>query len=252
MNLKKAKKLEATIKESLKNSETIIIGCKCFAEYTGRAEAFLGVGDRLILIKSDHTVLLHQPSGATPINYMKKAIIRTRIDDTSSDIRIVLKCEDVKAVETLTITITSIYFLNSYKLKDYERLSLTGNEQDMSDYLMSHPWLIEKGFKPLSREEHTRYGFIDVFGYDSNGVLTVVECKRYKAGLEAVQQLRRYVEKIKTSKGLMKVRGILAAPDITGNALIMLRDLGFEFKKINPPKRLETSKSQSRLGEFLG
>jgi len=45
---------------------------------------------------------------------------------------------------------------------------------------------------------------------DTKGNLVVVECKRYGADYNAVSQLQRYVEKIKQSKGISKVRGILA------------------------------------------
>ena len=88
-------------------------------------------------------------------------------------------------------------------------------------------------------------------GVDKKGVLTIVECKRYCAELSAVTQLRRYVEKIMVSKGITKVRGIIAAPKITENAKKMLEDWGFEFKSINPPKYFEEyDKKQARLDVF--
>ena len=121
----------------------------------------------------------------------------------------------------------------------------------MSNMLYANPELIEDGFKPVSREEQTKYGFIDVFGTDKNGVLTIVECKRYCADLSAVTQLRRYVEKMMVSKGITKVRGILAAPKITENAEKMLEDWGFSFKSIKPPKYLEEfDKRQAKLDKF--
>ncbi|MBI4141199.1 DUF91 domain-containing protein, partial [Candidatus Woesearchaeota archaeon] len=124
-------------------------------------------------------------------------------------------------------------------------------EEDMSKMLYSNPELIELGFKPVSQEEQTKYGFIDVFGTDKDGVLTVVECKRYCADLSAVTQLRRYVEKIKESKGIDTVRGIIAAPKITDNAKNMLEDWGFKFISVNPPKYLEEfDKKQSKLDFF--
>jgi len=82
-------------------------------------------------------------------------------------------------------------------------------------------------------------------------MLTVVECKRYNADLGAVTQLRRYVEKLMVSKGITKVRGILAAPKITPNAKQMLEDWGFEFKHIEPPKyREKFNKHQKNLVDF--
>ena len=118
--------------------------------------------------------------------------------------------------------------------------------------LYNNPEMIEEGFRPLSMEEHTKYGFIDVFGYDKENVLTVIECKRYSGDLKAVSQLRRYVEKIKSAKGIENVRGVLACPKMSDNALKMLTDFGFEFKSVKPPKYLEKfDKKQRSLGHFI-
>ena len=136
-------------------------------------------------------------------------------------------------------------------MEDGQKVHTKGTEEDMSDMIYANPHVIEDGFKPVSQEEQTRYGFIDVLGVDKQGVLTIVECKRYCAELSAVTQLRRYVEKVMVSKGITKVRGILAAPKITENAKKMLEDWGFEFKSINPPKYFEEfDKKQARLDAF--
>jgi endonuclease len=118
----------------------------------------------------------------------------------------------------------------------------------MADMIYKNPALISRDFKPLSREEHTKYGFIDVFGYDKSNTLIVVECKRYSADFTAVDQLLRYIKKIKQLKGVENVRGIIAAPKISPNALQMLRDHNCEFLPVNPPKYLEKyDKNQQKL-----
>lgn len=55
----------------------------CAITYSGRAEASLGRGDRLLILKADGTVLIHQPESSTPINYMKagNAIAFEEVDD---------------------------------------------------------------------------------------------------------------------------------------------------------------------------
>ncbi len=79
----------------------------------------------------------------------------------------------------------------------------------------------------------------------------VIECKRFKADLAAVTQLRRYVEKVRESKGIEHVRGIIAAPYISDNAKAMLEDWGFSFVSLDPPKFKEKlKKSQSKLSDF--
>jgi len=107
--------------------------------------------------------------------------------------------------------------------------------------------------EPLSREEHTKYGFIDVFGHDGQGNMVVVECKRYTASLACVTQLRRYVEKIEELKGVEGVKGVLASPSISPNALEMLKKWGFKHVVVHPPKRLERfNKDQASLDSFFG
>lgn len=234
--------------DALKRNETVIITCKCEVKYSGRAESFLAEGDRILLIKSDSTLLVHQPTGNNPINYMKP---NTSHDLVLEDGNLMLKARNQMQKESMDIKLKKIYFFNSYKLEDGQSILLTGTEEDMARMLYENPERIEKGFRPVSTEEQTAYGFIDVLGVDKDGVLTAVECKRYCADLAAVTQLRRYVEKLMVSKGISKVRGILAAPKITPNALQMLTDWGYTFVAVNPPKYMEElNKRQSRLDYF--
>ncbi len=236
------------LNDALARNETIVFSCNCTIRYSGRAESYLDKGDRLVMIKSDNALLVHQPSGNAPINYMKPNTSHTLKLENG---KLILRSQNLILKEKMEINIDKIHFFNSHKLEDGQAISIAGTEDDMSDMIYNNPELIEEGFKPVSQEEQTKYGFIDVLGVDKNGVLTVVECKRYNAELSAVTQLRRYVEKIMVSKGITKVRGILAAPKITENAEKMLKDWGFDFKSIKPPKYLEEyDKKQSRLDNF--
>jgi len=236
------------LNDALKRNETVVFGCTCAIRYSGRAESLLGEGDRVILIKSDNALLVHQPTGNAPINYMKPGTgYNARIEDN----KLVLKATNILEKENMEITILRVHFFNAHKLQDGQVITIAGTEEDMSNMLYKNPELIEAGFTPVSQEEQTQYGYIDVLGTDKNGTLTVVECKRYVADLSAVTQLRRYVEKLCASKGITKVRGILAAPKITQNAEQMLKDWGFSFVAVKPPKYLEEfDKKQSKLDVF--
>jgi RecB family endonuclease NucS len=247
MDIKKFKK---DILSAISANKTISFSCKCSVFYSGRAEAELEDGDRLIIIKSDNTLLVHQPEGNTPINYMKANSLLEIIDLEKG---ILLKCQNNKLKEYLDIFIEEVYDFSARKLEDGKKLILVGNEKDMSDMIKNNPLLISKDFQPLSREEHTKFGFIDVFGHDGRGNLVIVECKRYSAGLPAIQQLRRYVEKIIDLKGIdkNKVKGIIAAPDIAKNAEEMMIKFGYSYVKAEPPKRHEQyKKDQKKLGDF--
>ncbi len=235
-------------RESISANECAVFFCQCEIRYSGRAEAHLPTGDRIIMIKSDNTILVHQPEGSAPINYMKEG---SKIEVERKEHHAVIKSQNQKYKDHLEIDIYIVHSFISQRLEDGQKIHLEGSEKDMSDMIYDNPELISKDFKPLSREEHTKYGFIDVFGYNKKNELVVVECKRYSAGLDAITQLRRYVEKIKSLKGLKVVHGIVAAPEITPNALKMANDWGYRFAEVHPPKRLEKyNKSQKGLHEF--
>lgn len=236
------------IEEALSERKSMILMCTCQVWYSGRAESFLEEGDRMIIIKQDKTVLIHQPKGSNPINYMKEnTVITTNI----SKQHLFLNCSNMTMKEYLDVKISHVEHLVAHELEDDEKIQLAGTEKDMSEMIYKNPELIEDGFKPLSMEEHTKFGFIDIFGYDKNNVLVVIECKRDCADFKAVEQLNRYVSKVKESKGVSKIRGIIACPTITPNAYKMLREQGFEYKSINPPKYLERyDKSQKKLFDY--
>lgn len=236
------------IRDAIRRNETVVIGCECDVEYSGRAEAYLPIGERLIVIKSDNTLLVHQPEGNAPINYMKPdAKHSVKVEDG----KLYLQSQNLKHKEYLDIRMSKVHFIASHALKDGQKIQIIGTEKDMSEMIYNNPTLISPDFRPLSMEEHTKYGFIDVFGYDKDKNLVIVECKRYCADLSAVTQLRRYVEKMKKLKGTKNVRGIIAAPKITGNAQQMAEDWGFSFVAVEPPKYKERyNKDQKTLEHF--
>lgn len=238
------------ISKALDKNETIVIGAECEVKYHGKVESYLPLGDRMIIIKSDKTMLVHQPSGVAPINYMKEGTSYNISNDGDS---VTLQSKNQYLKDYLDIKMNKIHFVSSHLLEDSNKITINGSEADMSDMIYENPGLIEKGFKPFSREEHTQFGFIDVFGTDKNGKIVIIECKRDLADFKAVSQLHRYVHKIAKSKGIKtnQIRGIIASPKISANAEEMLREQGFEYRKVIPPKHLvEYGKSQKKLGEF--
>lgn len=225
----------------------------CEITYSGRAQAFLPKGDRLIVIKQDGVLLIHQPINGSPINYLKSGCsMEFTIEEENESIILNAKSYDGK--EFLDVRIFDVFNMMFQKLDDGQKQDLAGNEKDMSDMIKENPTVISNDFKPLSREEHTKVGFIDVFGHDGSGNLIIVECKRYTAGMSCVTQLQRYVDKIEELKGLKgknRVKGVMASPAISPNALAWLKEKGHSWKLVEPPMRLEkASKNQAKLNDF--
>ena len=231
------------LNNALASSETITLACRCEVRYSGRAESFLPEGDRVIVIKGDRTLLVHQPEGSNPVNYMK---CQSAHEAGFKEGSIVLRSRNLSQKEYLDILIRKVHHMNSARLEDGQKIQLNGTERDMAEMIMCSPDIIEDNLRPVNQEEQTRYGFVDVLAHDTNGNLVVIECKRYKGSLADVTQLRRYVEKIKESKGIDKIRGMLASNGITPNARKMLEDWGFEYSEVEPPKYRERFNSRQR------
>jgi RecB family endonuclease NucS len=150
--------------------------------------------------------------------------------------------------EVLVISFDSLKIVSRFSLHDDEELYLFGTESQMVEEVVKNPSLIEEGFRPITKELRTEYGMIDLYGVDRRGNVVVIEFKRGRAGLDAVSQLKRYVDELKKEgceKGgrLEGVRGVLAAPSITESALKLLKELGLEYVKIE--RRWAQTRGQS-------
>ncbi len=220
-----------------KRAFTIIIAC-CRIKYRGRATSRLGSGDRTIIIKTDGSFLVHQDYNLEPVNWQPpNCKFKTRIEDG----RVYICGVRRNPPESLEVEICRTHMVSYHVGKDTKKLELAGYEEDMRDMIMEDPELIEKGFRPTSREYQVSTGFVDVLGKDKGGNLMVLELKSRRAGVNAVKQLKRYLEDFADHKKF--VRGILVAPSITEEAQELLEEYQMEFKALEPPKELKRAKS---------
>lgn len=236
-------KVKGLLEKAIARNEMIILTCNCRVDYKGRAVSELDFGDRVIMVKPDNTLIVHRPEGRNPVNWMSAG---SSIKAEFYDELLELNVENINPREHMNILIKRVSSYSSHKMQDGSKLRVVGSEADMARMIYEKPSLLNCGFKPLSLEEQTKYGFIDVLGHNNKGELMIVECKRYKADLSAVTQLRRYVERVKKSKGINKIIGLIAAPSITKNAEAMLKDWGFNYVKIEPPMSFILDKSRQR------
>jgi len=236
----------AAIERAWRRKESCVLAGTCRVIYEGRAKSFLDWGDRLLLLKNDGTFIVHKPSGNNPANWMRPGCDLHLWDEDGA---LVIRLESKKPAETMRVEVRELFFVSSSALRDGTSLVQTGTEADLAKFIMQNPSVIDPDFVPSNLEEQTKYGFLDVYGrMKSSGAAVIIEVKRYTADLSAVSQLRRYVERVRNLSGNEKVLGFIAAPAITKNALKMLRDFGFEFRRVEPPEHLvPESRNQSRL-----
>lgn len=225
------------ITEGISKRAFITIMASCRVYYEGRATSRLELGDRIILIKSDGSFIIHQDRNLEPVNWQPP---KTKVIVNIHQGMVKLKGVRRSPSESLEVEILQTHLASYFIGEDSESLELAGYEADMGDLIFKDPEVIEKGFRPTSREYHTPQGFIDIMGKDHEGNITILELKSRKAGTNAVKQLRRYVDCFCDHKE--KVRGVLVAPSATDDALEMLEEQGMEFKALEAPRELKNNK----------
>jgi endonuclease len=233
------------INEGLSKRAFITIMASCRVYYDGRAISRLELGDRIILIKSDGSFIIHQDRNLEPVNWQPP---KTKVNASIHQGMVKLKGVRRNPHETLEVEILNTHLVSYFIGEDSENLELAGYEAHMGDLIFKDPKVIEKGFRPTSREYHTPQGFIDILGKDIDGNITILELKSRKAGINAVKQLRRYVDCFSDHKE--KVRGVLVAPSATDDALEFLEEQGMEFKSLEPPRMLSNNRKVT-LEDYL-
>ncbi|MFH1751606.1 MAG: endonuclease NucS [archaeon] len=245
MDLVKAKK---EIEKAIIDKELLSVVGECYVEYQGRAASKLGRGSRMILVKGDGSFAVHQNKYLRPVNYMMNSSVYCKLNIDCLE----LMALKAKPKESLKALFYSVDFVKSFSLTDQQDLRLFGSELELQKLLAQDLEFIEKGLKPLKREQSLRKGVMDIIAEDNQGRVVCVEVKRRKAGLDCVSQLHRYKEQLKKLKN-KESRGILLAPDITSHALELLHNYGLEYFKLdfqigNPSAKIKgLEKKQTKL-----
>ena len=243
------------INSAVVQHDLLVVAARCSVVYEGRGASRLGEGDRLIIVKPDGAVLVHRPTGYSPVNWQPDShVITVEIQGNSVLFRSVRK----RPREVLEILMSKIYFaIAIHGLVDDAEFIEYLDEGEIADYLAHHPEVIEEGLRIVRRERPVEGGYADIVAVDSEGRYVVIEVKRVTAGREAVKQLHRYVENFRKANPEAKVRGILAAPAITKDALSLLSSLGLEYRYIDVAriyrevKREKRRSASTSLLEFL-
>ncbi len=223
--------LARELNEALRRRALILVLGRCRVAYEGRSASRLGEGDRLVVVKPDGAVLVHRPTGYSPVNWQPDSKV---VAFAPSGDSLVLRSVRERPREVLEVVFTRVdAALVAEGMEDPAELVMYLDERELRDYLARHPELIEPGLRVVSVERPVGPGVVDILAVDSRGRTVVVEVKRATAGREAVLQLARYVEALRRLNPGAPVRGVLAAPGITRQALELLNSLGLEFRRVS-------------------
>ena len=240
------------LRKSIQRKELLIIIGECSVDYTGRSESRLTSGERIVIIKQDGALLIHRPTGYSPVNWQPTTTIIEAKDHSG---KLVLTAIRDKPREIVNIYFNRIEMIIHGKLVDRGEFVMYMDELDMRDILFEHPELIEEGLRIKEKEKQVDGGSIDLFGYDKDNRPVIIELKRVTAGREAVLQLYNYVKAYMDKTGV-KPRGILVAPSFTSSAIEALNRLKLEWKEIDLRKlwalKKEREVKHTSILKYLG
>ncbi len=204
-----------------------LIVARCSVDYSGRLSAHLPEALRLIILKADGSVLVHADAGGyKPLNWMTPP---TAIEESGETIVVrKLKGEDMLEIH-LAEVVSDVSHLMDF---DADRLSKDGVEADLQVALADAPQFCGEGFRLVRREWPTDIGPVDLMCRDEADGWIAVEIKRIGT-IDAVEQLARYLERIRLDPGKAGCRGVLAAQLIKPQARVLAESRGIACVEVD-------------------
>ncbi len=108
---------------------------------------------------------------------------------------------------------------------EHAGLAKDGVESHLQELLAEQPGWCGEGFRLVRREWPTDIGPVDLMCRDGHDGWVAVEIKRI-AGIEAVEQMCRYLERIRCDPAMGACRGVLAAQAIKPQARVLAESRG--------------------------
>jgi RecB family endonuclease NucS len=204
-----------------------LIVARCAVDYTGRLTAHLPEALRLIMVKADGSVLVHADAGGyKPLNWMTPPTVIEEEDG-----RIVVR--KVKGEDRLEIVLAEVLSDVSHAMDfDADRLEKDGVEAHLQAALAAAPEWCGEGFRLVRREWPTDIGPVDLMCRDDEDGWIAVEIKRIGT-IDAVEQLSRYLERIRRDPALAGCRGVLAAQIVKPQARVLAEARGLDWVEVD-------------------
>jgi endonuclease len=205
-----------------------LIVARCEVVYTGRLNAVLPESTRLLMLKSDGSVLVHADSGGyKPLNWMTPPTV---IDEGEGTI--VVRKRAGKSEDRLEIRIAEVLSEAEHEMGEEAALEKDGVEDHLQAELAARPEAIEAGLTLVRREWPTDVGPVDLMCRDEDGGWVAVEVKRV-ATIEAVEQLCRYLDCIRVDPARAESRGVLVAQSFKPQACTLAETRGIACVEVD-------------------
>ena len=203
-----------------------LLVARCEVRYTGRLTAVLPEAVRLLILKADGSVLVHDDAGGyKPLNWMTAP---TFVADEGERL-VVTK---PKSDDVLEIRLLEVLSDVEHDMGESAALQKDGVERDLQEALAAAPEALGEPLTLVRREWPTEIGPVDLMCHDAEGEWVAVEVKRIGT-IEAVEQLTRYLGFIRRDPAKAACRGILAAQAVKPQAATLAESRGIRWVEVD-------------------
>lgn len=180
------------------------------------------------MVKSDGSVMVHADTGGyKPQNWMTPPTMIEEVDGS-----IVVRKYAGASEDRLDIRITEMISDVTYDMGEAAALEKDGVEAHLQELLADAPQWCGEGFRLVRREWPTDIGPVDLMCRDGEDEWIAVEVKRV-ATIDAVEQLTRYLERIRLDPAMGSCRGVLAAQVIKPQARVLAQARGIDCVEVD-------------------
>ncbi len=226
-----------SIWQSLYGRAMRLIVARCEVSYIGRTTTVLPEAVRLLMVKADGTFMVWADGGGPsvkPLNWMTPPTVleeeRPGDDPDGSLQRLVVRKH--REEERLEIAVTEVLADIDHELDVVSSLEKEGVERELQELLADSPGWCGEGFRLVRREYPTDIGPVDLMCRDTADEWVAVEIKRI-ATIESVEQLTRYLDRIRLDPAMASCRGVLVAKAIKPQARVLAASRGIDCVEVD-------------------
>jgi RecB family endonuclease NucS len=212
-----------------------LIVARCEVSYAGRLSTVLPEAVRLLMLKADGTFMVWADGGGPnvkPLNWMiPPTVVEQETDAEGRLARLIVRKQ--RQEERLDIGIAEVLSDVEHELDALVSLEKEGLERELQELLADAPQWCGEGLRLVRREWPTDIGPVDLMCRGGDDEWIAVEIKRI-ATIDAVEQLTRYLERIRLDPALGSCRGVLAAQVIKPQARVLAISRGIDCVEVDP------------------
>ena len=208
-----------------------LIVARCEVRYSGRLTAVLPEALRLLMVKADGSFMVHADSGGyKPSNWMTAPTVI----EEEGDRRRGSSCASARARPRTGWRSRSTRSSPTSRTTWARppRWRRTASSATCRRRSPARPQFCGEGFRLVRREWPTDIGPVDLMCRDGEDAWIAVEIKRIGT-IDAVEQLTRYLERIRCDPAMAACRGMLAAQAIKPQARVLAEARGLACVEVD-------------------